>query len=56
MQVIEGMLEDRKLPAEQRAHLEKLSRTVDAMSAAEIAQHMKALNVVAPEAGKEKAK
>jgi glycyl-tRNA synthetase len=43
------MLEDRKLPAEQRAHLEKLSRTVDAMSAAEIAQYMKALNVVSPE-------
>jgi glycyl-tRNA synthetase len=43
------MLEDRKLPADQRAHLEKLGRTVDAMSAAEIAQNMKALNVVAPE-------
>ncbi len=43
------MLEDRKLPADQRARLEKLGRTVDAMSAAEIAQNMKELNVVAPE-------
>ncbi len=49
LQVIEGMLEDRKLPADQRAQLEKLGRTVDAMSAAEIAQNIKALNVVAPE-------